>query len=248
MQTPNFPQSQTAHQNRLLASLPHEDYERLRPRLEPVALQTKHTLYKANAPIEFVHFIETGVGSLVNTMTNGDAAEVGTIGNEGMVGLPVVFGDHQAPTAAYVQVPGAGSRMKAKFFHEQMAQNASLRTAMLHYAHAFLNQVAQSAACNIFHTLEQRCCRWLLMTHDRMQSDEFMLTQKFLAMMLGVRRAGVANAASALQRAGLIKYTRGRVTILDRAGLLACSCECYGVSKREFDRLLGEAPKTTSRH
>src|SRR3990172_8775884 len=116
MQTPNFPQSQTAHQNRLLASLPHEDYERLRPRLEPVALQTKHTLYKANAPIEFVHFIETGVGSLVNTMTNGDAAEVGTIGNEGMVGLPVVFGDHQAPTAAYVQVPRAGSPLKTKIF------------------------------------------------------------------------------------------------------------------------------------
>lgn len=247
MQTPNFPHSQTAHQNRLLASLPHRDYERLHPRLEPVALQYKRTLYKANAPIEFVHFIETGVGSLVNTMTDGRAAEVGTIGNEGMVGLPIIFGDDQAPTTAYVQVPGAGLRMKAKFFHEQMARNASLRTAMLHYAHTFFNQVAQSAACNTFHTLEQRCCRWLLMTHDRMQSDEFPLTQKFFAMMLGVRRASVTNAASALQRVGLIKYMRGRVTILDRAGLLARSCECYGVSKAEFDRLLGEAPRTASK-
>jgi CRP-like cAMP-binding protein len=247
MTTPNFPQSQTAHQNRLLASLPHEDYERLRPGLEPIALQYKHTLYKANAPIEFVHFMETGVGSLVNTMTDGNAAEVGTIGNEGMVGLPVVFGDSQAPTAAYVQVPGAGLRIKSRFFHEQMAQNVSLRAAMLRYAHAFLNQVAQSAACNIFHTLEQRCCRWLLMTHDRMQSDEFLLTQKFLAMMLGVRRASVANTASALQRAALIKYTRGRVTILDRAGLLTRSCECYGVGKSAFDRLLGDTPKTKSK-
>ena len=177
-------------------------------------------------------------------MTDGNAAEVGTIGNEGMVGLPIVFGDSQAPTAANMQVPGAGLRMKARFCHEQMAQYASLRTAMLRYAHAYLNQVAQSAACNVFHTLEQRSCRWLLMTHDRMQSDEFMLTQKFLAMMLGVRRASVANAASALQRAGFIRYKRGRVTILDRTGLLMRSCKCYGVSKREFDRLLGKAPRT----
>jgi len=227
------------HQNRLLASLPRPEYERLRPHFIPTALEYRCLLYEANEPIEFVHFIQTGVGSLVNTMMNGDAAEVGTIGNEGMVGLPVVFGDRQAPTTVYMQVAGSSLKMKAQALREQMHQNESLERVMLHYAHAFFNQVAQSAACNTFHSLEQRCCRWLLMTHDRMQSTEFSLTQQFLAMMLGVRRAGVTDAANALKRDGLIKYTRGQVTILDRAGLQKRSCECYSVTKREFDRLLG---------
>ena len=123
-----------------------------------------------------------------------------------------------------------------------MNRNTRLRTALLHYAHAFFNQVAQSAACNQFHSIEQRCCRWMLMTHDRMHSDEFLLTQEFLAMMLGVQRTGVTAAAGALQRAGLIRYKRGNVTILNRRGLMHRSCECYGVSKREFDRLLGNRP------
>ncbi|HEY2137603.1 MAG TPA: Crp/Fnr family transcriptional regulator, partial [Xanthobacteraceae bacterium] len=189
-----------------------------------------------------VYFIESGVGSLVVTMTNGDAAEVGTIGNEGLVGLPVVFGDNQAPTTVYVQVPGEGLRMKAKAFAHLMQDSVSLRTAIFHYAHAFFNQVAQSAACNTFHPLEQRCARWLLMTHDRMHAEEFTLTQEFLAMMLGVRRASVTIAAGALQRAGLIHYRRGHVTILNRPGLHANSCECYDISKNEFDRLLGKVP------
>jgi CRP-like cAMP-binding protein len=225
--------------NRLLKSLPAEDYARLRRHLQPVEFEYKLSLYQADQPIEFVQFIETGVASLVNTMKNGDAAEVGTIGNEGMVGLPVVFGDSQAPTSVYMQVAGHGLQMKAKTFWQELQRSSSLRMAMLHYAHAFFNQVAQSAACNTFHVLERRCCRWLLMTHDRMQSDEFPLTQEFLAMMLGVQRPGVTLAAGELQRAGLIRYTRGRVTILDHAGLLKRSCECYAVSKREFDRLLG---------
>jgi CRP-like cAMP-binding protein len=228
------------HANRLLGLLPRRDYERLRPHLHPIALEYRQSLYRAHKPIEFVYFIETGVGSLVNTMANGDAAEVGTIGNEGMVGLPLLFGDDRAPTSVYVQVPGAGLRMKAALFRTELARSASMRTVMLRYAHAFFNQVAQSAACNHFHSLEQRCCRWLLMTHDRMQSDEFLLTQEFLAMMLGVRRTGVTAAAGALQRAGLIRYKRGNVTIIDRRGLIRRSCECYGVSKKEFDRLLGD--------
>ena len=173
-------------------------------------------------------------------MANGQAAEVGTIGNEGLVGLPILFGDDRAPTSVYVQVPGAGLRMKAALFGKELARSASMRTVMLHYAHAFFNQVAQSAACNHFHPIDQRCCRWLLMTHDRMQSDEFLLTQEFLAMMLGVQRTGVTAAAGALQRAGLIRYKYGNVTIIDRRALLRRSCECYGVSKKEFDRLLGD--------
>jgi CRP-like cAMP-binding protein len=226
--------------NRLLGLLPSRDYERLRPHLRRVALEYRQSLYRANKLIESVYFIETGVGSLVNTMKNGDAAEVGTIGNEGIVGLPFVLGDDRAPTSVYVQVPGAGLRITAELFSREMAQSASMRAVMLRYTHAFFNQVAQSAACNHFHSLEQRCCRWLLMTHDRMQSDEFLLTQEFLAMMLGVQRTGVTAAASALQRAGLIRYSRGTVTMLDRRGLKRRSCECYEISKKEFDRLLGE--------
>lgn len=208
-----------AHQNRLLASLSPKDYEQLRPHLEPVTLQYKRSLYEANRPIDFIYFIETGVGSLVLTMANGDAAEVGTIGNEGLVGLPAVLDDSQAPNSVYMQVAGEGLRTSAKTFRHQMDQSPPLRTAIRHYSHAFFNQVAQSAACNAFHNLEQRCCRWLLMTHDPMQSDE----------------------SRALQRSGLIKYTRGHVTVLDHAGLRKRSCECYGISKREFDRLLGAA-------
>ncbi len=228
------------HANRLLGLLPPRDYERLRPHLQRIPLEYRQSLYRAHKPIGFVYFIETGVGSLVNTMANGEAAEVGTIGNEGVVGLPLVLGDDRAPTSVYVQVPGAGLRMKATLFKKELARSASMRTVMLRYAHAFFNQVAQSAACNQFHSLQQRCCRWLLMTHDRMQSDEFLLTQEFLAMMLGVQRTGVSAAAGALQRAGLIRYKRGNVTIIDRRGLKRRSCECYGVSKMEFDRLLGD--------
>ena len=226
--------------NRLLGLLSPKDYGRLRPHLQRIPLAYRQSLYRANKSIGFVYFIETGVGSLVNTMANGQAAEVGTIGNEGLVGLPLLFGDDRAPTSVYVQVPGVGLKMKAKLFTRELARSASMRIVMLRYAHAFFNQVAQSAACNHFHTIQQRCCRWMLMTHDRMQSDEFLLTQEFLAMMLGVQRTGVTVAAGALQRAGLIRYTRGNVTIIDRRGLLRRSCECYGVSKKEFDRLLGD--------
>jgi len=229
-----------SHANRLLGLLTPADYARLRPHLHRIPLGYRQSLYRANKPIEFVYFIETGVGSLVNTMANGQAAEVGTIGNEGIVGLPLLLGDDRAPTSVYVQVPGVGLKMKATLFIKELARSASMRIVMLRYAHAFFNQVAQSAACNHFHSLHQRCCRWMLMTHDRMQADEFLLTQEFLAMMLGVQRTGVTAAAGALQRAGLIRYVRGKVAIIDRPGLVHHSCECYGVSKREFDRLLDD--------
>jgi CRP-like cAMP-binding protein len=226
--------------NRLLESLSNEDYALLKPHLEAVELTYRRSLYQANRKIPYVYFFETGVGSLVNTMKDGAASEVGTIGNEGIVGLPIVLGDKRAPTSVYVQVPGFGLRMQSDAFWNAMERSPTLRRLLLHYAHAFFNQVAQSAACAHHHALEQRCCRWLLMTRDRMDSDEFLLTQEFLAMMLGIRsRPGVTIAAGALQRAGLIRYTRGHITILDRSGLEALSCECYGISKREFDRLLG---------
>ena len=227
--------------NRLLTYLTQEDQELLLPFLEPVVLEYKRPLYNADERIEFVHFIESGVGSLVCTMADGQAAEVGTIGNEGLIGLPVLLGDNQAPSSMYVQVPGRGLRMRARIFREQLEQSQRMRAVLLRYTHVFFNHIALTAACAHFHSLEQRCCRWLLMTHDRMPSDTFLLTHEFLAMMLGVRRAGVSVAAGALQRAGLIRYQRGRITILDRKGLEERACECYAVTKAEFDRLLGSA-------
>jgi CRP-like cAMP-binding protein len=229
--------SPKVHQNRMLASLPEVEFEKLRPHLIATKLGYKCPLYEENEPIEFVYFIESGVASLVNTMSNGDAAEVGTIGNEGFVGIPVLFGDDRSPTSVYMQVEGAGLKMRAHLFRAEMDRNAPLRSAMLHYVHVFFNQVAQSAACNTLHRVDQRCCRWLLTTQDRMQSDDFPLTQEFLAMMLGVRRAGVTEAASALKRGGLINYNRGTISVLDRAGLEKRTCECYRVTKRELDRL-----------
>jgi len=228
-------------QNRLLASLAPADYRLLSAGLEPVNLKYRTSLYRAKEQIKFVYFLEAGVASLVNTMKNGSASEVGTIGNEGFIGLPILLGDDRAPTSVYMQVAGAGLRITSKDFCAALQESASIRTAMHHYAHAFFNQVAQSAACATFHSLEQRCCRWILMTHDRMQCDDFTLTQEFLAMMLGVRRAGVTVAAGALKKAGLIRYVRGDVTILDRRGLELRACECYGVTAKEFDRLLGTA-------
>lgn len=172
-------------------------------------------------------------------MVDGSADEVGTIGNEGMIGLPIILGDTIAPTNVFIQVPGAGMRLHAETLRQALNESSTMRTVMLHYVHAFFNQVAQSAACNHFHNIEQRCCRWLLMTHDRVQSEKFILTQEFFAMMLDVNRSGVTEAASKLKAQGLIDYRRGHVTVLDRAGLERRSCECYAVSKHEFDRLLG---------
>lgn len=225
--------------NRLLARFSAEDYEMLRPHLKRVPLEYKAVLYPPRRSIEFVYFIESGVASLVNVMKNGDAAEVGTIGNEGFVGLPVVFGDSTAPTGVHVQVPGIGLRMPASVFGEQLGKSNSLRIWLLHYADAFFNQVAQSAACVNFHSIEKRCCRWLLMTRDRVSTDDFLLTQEFLAMMLGARRTSVSATMSRLQKKGYVRYRRGHVAILDRKGLQAAACECYQVMKNEFDRLLG---------
>jgi CRP-like cAMP-binding protein len=219
--------------NRLLALLPDSGQARLRNYLEPVEMHYRKPLHAANKTLSFVYFLCTGVASLVNTMKNGNAAEVGTIGNEGMVGLPVVYGDKTAPLSVYVQVPGTALRMSADAFSEEIERSNA--------AHAFFNQVAQSAACNALHSIDQRCSRWLLMTRERMASDEFLLTHEFLAMMLGVRRRpSLTVAMRKLREAGLIKYRRGVVEVLDRSGLERRSCECYAVSKAEFDRLLGK--------
>ena len=236
-----MPKSIAPEPNRLLAKLGKADRAALHPHLTPVTLEYKKALYEAFQPIEFVYFIESGVASLVSTMANGSAAEVGTVGNEGVVGLPILLGDSVSTTSVYMQVPGQGLQIKAARFREKMEERPALRALMLRYAHIFFNQVAQTAACAHFHSLEQRASRWLLMTRDRMPSDEFRLTHEFLAMMLGVRRAGVTVAAGALQRRGYIRYRLSVVTILDREGLEDAACECYRVAKAEFDRLLEPA-------
>jgi CRP-like cAMP-binding protein len=198
-----------------------------------------------------VYFPIDGVASLVVTTAEGASAEVGTIGSEGLVGLPIVLGDHDAPSSVYVQVPGTALKMDAGIFHREFERSPTLNLIMLRYAHAFFNQVAQSAACAHLHKVEQRCCRWLLMTRDRMPSGDFLLTHEFLGMMLGVRRTTVTDVMGALQKAGLIRYRRGHVTILDQQALQQRACECYEISKQEFDRLLGDTalePRTDKTH
>jgi CRP-like cAMP-binding protein len=225
--------------NRLLAALPLEEYELLLPNLETVSLPLKYVLYEPNKPIEHVYFPIHGVVSLVTIMEDGVAVEIATVGNEGMIGLPVFLGSEIIPMKAFSQIPGKGIRIKADVFKDLLNQGSSLHGLLQRYTQALFNQTAQSAACNRLHSIEERCCRWLLMIHDRVDSDEYLLTQEFLSQMLGVRRASVNVVASILQKARLIRYSRGRITILDRLGLETASCECYARIKQEFDRLLG---------
>jgi CRP-like cAMP-binding protein len=237
--------------NRLLSLLSDDDYERLRPHLSPVVFDYRKSLYEASRPIEHVYFPVDGVASLVITTADGAGAEVGTIGSEGLVGLPICLGDHEAPSSVYVQVPGTALGIDAHLFRGELDRSPTLNLIMLRYAHAFFNQVAQSAACAHLHRVEQRCCRWLLMTRDRMPTGDFLLTHEFLGMMLGVRRTTVTDVMGALQRAGLVRYRRGHVTILDHEALQQRACECYSISKLEFDRMLGDtviAPRTDKKH
>ena len=227
--------------NRLLTLLSDDDYERLRPYLSISKLDYRKVLYQARREIPHVYFPIDGVASLVLETGNGVAVEVGTIGSEGMVGIPVVLGDRYAPSSVYVQVPGQALRMDARVFREELKRSPTLNAVVLRYIHALFNQVAQSAACAHLHKVGQRCCRWLLMTRDRMPSDEFLLTQEFLGMMLGVRRSTVSLTMADLQKAGLVRYSRGHVKILNREGLQKRACECYEISKLEFDRLLGDS-------
>jgi CRP-like cAMP-binding protein len=237
--------------NRLLSLLSDDDYERLRPHLSPVVFEYRKSLYDPWRPIDHVYFPIDGVASLVLTTADGASAEVGTIGNEGMVGVPICLGDYQAPSSVYVQVPGTALELDARIFRGELDHSPTLNLVMLRYAHAFFNQVAQSAACAHLHKVEQRCCRWLLMTRDRMPSGDFLLTHEFLGMMLGVRRTTVTDVMGTLQKAGLIHYRRGHVTMLDHEALERRACECYDISKLEFERLLGdttEAPRTDKKH
>ena len=226
--------------NRLLARLPEDEYRRLFAESEPLSLTLKHVLYEPRAAIDYAYFPTQGVVSLLTVMEDGAGIELATIGNEGMVGLHVMMGIPESPSRAVVQVPSVGLRISADRLGAETGQDTPLRRILLLYNGAFLFQISQGVACNGLHTVQRRCCRWLLMTHDRVGgADEFPITHEFLAQMLGVRRASITEVLRPLQQDGLIGYHRGTMKVLDRAGLEARSCECYRLVVREYQRLLG---------
>ena len=225
--------------NRLLASLPSERLERLTPHLSDVSFSMKQEIYAADAPIEDVYFPTTGVASLLITTSDGGTVEVGTVGNEGVVGASVSLGADRSPTRVVSQIPVSGFRMSVAAFTGALKDNGDFEGLIRRYVQSMIDQISQSVACNYLHSIEERACRWLLMCHDRVRGDSFPLSQEFLAQMLGVRRPSVTIAAGILQKAGLISYHRGHMTIVDRRRLEESACECYRVVKDKYDRMLG---------
>jgi len=224
--------------NKLLSALSQEEYKRLLPNLETVSLPVRQIIYAPNQLIDYIYFPTGGIISLVNVTKNGGVVEAATVGNEGMVGVPILLGGDEMLSQAIVQVAGNTVRMKVDVFKRAVPNGSQFHDLLLRYTLALMNLVSQSVACNTLHSAEQRCCRWLLMCLDRVQSDSFELTQEFLAQMLGVQRPTVSGVATVLQQAGLIRYRRGKMTICDRSKLEATSCECYRIGAQEFERLL----------
>ncbi|MEH1981591.1 MAG: Crp/Fnr family transcriptional regulator [Nostoc sp.] len=232
--------------NKLLAALPANDYERLVPHLKLVPLALHQVIYEAAEPITHIYFPEQGMVSIVNTMEDGSTVEVGIVGNEGMVGIPVILGDSITITTGFVQVSGTGLQIDADVLRAEFNRGGAIQTLLLRYVQAVYAEMAQGAACNRLHTLEERLARWLLTVSERLESEDFPLTQEFISQMLGVRRSGVTVAASTLSRAGMISYQRGYIKILNREDLEATSCECYRVIQNQFTRLLGFLPSKRS--
>jgi CRP-like cAMP-binding protein len=233
------PKRSVSSGNRLLRNLPQDEYQRLLPELEPVSLDFKQVLGEPRATMPYAYFPDQGVVSVVDQMDDGTIIEVATVGCEGMIGLAVLFGADSMRSKVFVQVAGRGVRMRATVLKEEAGRNSALRRVLLLYSMAFLTQVSQAVACNGLHKLRQRCCRWLLMTQDRFNSEKLPLTHELLAIMLGVRRSSVTEVLQVLQDEGLIRYSRGKIAILDRTGLESAACECYRIVNGEFDRLLG---------
>ena len=225
--------------NRLLASLPTEEYERLRPNLREVAFSLGEVVYEFGGQLDYVFFPTTSIVSLLYTMENATSAEMGLTGNDGVVGIALFMGGGTMPNRAVVQSAGGALRLKAKVLQDEFAQGGRFQYLLLRYTQALITQISQTAVCNRLHSVEQQLCRWLLLSHDRLQTDELVMTQELIADMLGVRREGVTVAAGRLQDAGAISYVRGHIQILDRQALEVTVCECYQVVKDEFDRLLG---------
>ena len=228
-----------AEPNRLLRALPLAEYEAILPQLVPVRLRLRQVLVEPGVPIADVYFVREGVGSMIASEQEGGDIEVGTIGHEGLVGLPLLHAAESTPYRVLVQVEGDAWRMPADAFRWLVDERPVVRHLLLRYAQYFSDQLAQSVACNRLHALEERCARWLLMTHERVHRSDFELTHEFLATMLGVRRAGVSVAMGTLQHAGIIRYVRGRVQVLDQARLEEASCDCYAITHASLQRLLG---------
>ncbi|WP_425617206.1 Crp/Fnr family transcriptional regulator [Anatilimnocola sp. NA78] len=224
--------------NQILARLPKVELDRLRPYLTSIKFDSGLVLYEAHAPYEYSYFPNRGTLSAVVVMLDGSMIEVATIGSEGMVGLPNLSNAGSSPNRVFVQVPGEGWRIDTKVLLREAQPGSVLQDLMMRYHAAFLFQISQSVACNGLHPLLERCCRWLLMTHDRAEGDEFQLTHEFLAAMLGVRRSSVTETLQIMQEKGLISGARGKITIVDRKGLEAGSCECYRAVTDEYAKLL----------
>jgi CRP-like cAMP-binding protein len=228
----------TPKQNHLLAALPAEDYVRLLPDLELIAMPLGWAVYESGAHMGYLYFPTTSIVSLLYVMESGASAEIAITGNEGLVGISLFMGGESTPSRAVVQSAGSGYRLKASILKREFALGGQLQHLALRYTQALITQMAQTAVCNRHHAVDQQLCRWLLLSLDRLPGNELMMTQELIANMLGVRREGVTEAAGKLQAAGLIHYNRGRITVLDRPNLEKRVCECYAVVKKEFDRLL----------
>jgi CRP-like cAMP-binding protein len=233
MQTPQGPR-----QNHLLAALPEADYARILPDLERVSLPLGDVLSEPGIQMRHVYFPTTAIVSLLYVMENGASAEVAVVGNEGVVGVSLFMGGETTTSRAIVQSAGHAYRMKGQLLKDVFYRAGPMQLLLLRYTQALLTQMTQTAVCNRHHSVDQQLCRWLLLSLDRLQSNELVMTQELIANMLGVRREGVTEAAGKLQKAGLIHYSRGKITVVDRPGLEARVCECYAVVKKEFDRLL----------
>lgn len=226
-------------ENDLLAALPREEHERILPHLRRVTFSRGDSVHEPGKQLKHVYFPTSCIVSLLYTMENGASAEIGVVGKEGVVGIALFMGGDTTPYPAIVQSAGDALRMKAQALRDEFIRGGQFQLLLLRFTQAFITQVSQTAVCNRLHSIEQQLCRWLLLCHDRSQSDELKMTQELISNMLGVRREGITYAAGRLQAEGLIKYTRGRIRILDREGLEATACECYQIVKDEYDRLLG---------
>jgi CRP-like cAMP-binding protein len=227
-----------SNKNHLLAALPADDYARLLPDLELTPMSLGWPVYESGGPLGYVYFPTTSIVSLLYVMESGASAEIAISGNEGLVGISLFMGGESTPSRAVVQSAGHGYRLKASVLKKEFALGGTLQYLALRYTQALITQMAQTAVCNRHHSLDQQLCRWLLLSLDRMETNDLVMTQELIANMLGVRREGVTEAAGRLQEAGLIQYSRGHIKVLNRAKLEKRVCECYAVVKREYDRLL----------
>ena len=234
------PARNNGHQNHLLDALPAGDYARLKSHLELIPLELGKVLYEPGARLRHVYFPTTSIVSLLYVMEDGASAEIAVVGNEGMLGISLFMGGETTPSHAVVQSAGFGVRLKAQLLKDEFARFGPMMHLLLRYTQALITQMAQTAVCNRHHSVDQQLCRWLLLSLDRLASNELSMTQELIANMLGVRREGVTEAAGRLQSYGFIRYRRGHITVLDRVGLEGDVCECYDVVKKEFARLLSD--------